>query len=45
LASKVEAARQSYSEAIQRHHLYVTEVGDDLPEIRNWRWPVKKVDA
>jgi len=39
LAAKADAARQWYSEAIQRHKLYVTENGDDLPEIRNWRWP------
>jgi xylulose-5-phosphate/fructose-6-phosphate phosphoketolase len=38
LASQVEAARQWYSEQIQRHKLYVSEHGDDLPEIRNWRW-------
>jgi xylulose-5-phosphate/fructose-6-phosphate phosphoketolase len=38
LATKVEAARQWYSEQIQRHKLYVAENGDDLPEIRNWRW-------
>ena len=38
LASQVEAARQWYSEQIQRHKLYVAEHGDDLPEIRNWRW-------
>ncbi len=24
---------------IQRHKLYVSENGDDLPEIKNWRWP------
>jgi xylulose-5-phosphate/fructose-6-phosphate phosphoketolase len=39
LASKVEAARQWYSEQIQRHKLYVTEHGEDLPDVRNWRWP------
>jgi xylulose-5-phosphate/fructose-6-phosphate phosphoketolase len=30
---------QWYSEQIQRHRLYVAEYGDDLPEIKNWRWP------
>ena len=30
---------QWYSEAIQRHKLYVAENGDDLPEIKDWRWP------
>jgi xylulose-5-phosphate/fructose-6-phosphate phosphoketolase len=40
LAAQVDAAEQWYSEAIQRHKLYVSENGDDLPEIRNWRWPL-----
>ena len=39
LASHADAAGQWYSEAIQRHRLYVAENGDDLPEIRDWRWP------
>jgi xylulose-5-phosphate/fructose-6-phosphate phosphoketolase len=38
LAPQRAAAQQWYSEAIQRHHLYVAEHGEDLPEIRNWRW-------
>jgi xylulose-5-phosphate/fructose-6-phosphate phosphoketolase len=38
LAAQVDAARQWYSEEIQRHKLYVTENGDDLPEIKDWRW-------
>jgi len=38
LKSQVDAAEQWYSEAIQRHKLYVSENGDDLPEIKNWRW-------
>ncbi len=33
-----EDARQRYSEQIQRHRLYVAENGQDLPEIRNWKW-------
>jgi len=39
LSGQADAAEQWYSEAIQRHHLYVAENGDDLPEIRDWRWP------
>jgi len=39
MASKVDETEQWYSEAIQRHRLYVTENGDDLPEIKDWRWP------
>jgi len=39
LKSQVAAAEQWYSEQIQRHKLYVSENGDDLPEVKNWRWP------
>jgi xylulose-5-phosphate/fructose-6-phosphate phosphoketolase len=45
LASQAGAAEQWYSEAIQRHRLYVAENGDDLPEIRNWRWPKNRATA
>jgi xylulose-5-phosphate/fructose-6-phosphate phosphoketolase len=38
LAGIAEAARQRYSEQIQRHRLYVAENGQDLPEIRSWKW-------
>jgi xylulose-5-phosphate/fructose-6-phosphate phosphoketolase len=38
LAAQVEDARQWYSEEIQRHRLYVSENGEDLPEIENWKW-------
>jgi xylulose-5-phosphate/fructose-6-phosphate phosphoketolase len=38
MAAQVDAAEQWYSEAIQRHKLYVAENGDDLPEIKDWRW-------
>jgi xylulose-5-phosphate/fructose-6-phosphate phosphoketolase len=39
LAPQMGAAQQWYSEQIQRHKLYVSENGDDLPEIKDWRWP------
>ena len=38
LASRVDDARQWYSEAIQHHRLYVAENGEDLPEIQKWQW-------
>jgi xylulose-5-phosphate/fructose-6-phosphate phosphoketolase len=41
LADKVDATEQWYSEQIQRHKLYVSENGEDLPEITNWKWPGK----
>jgi len=39
LAGRYDETEQWYSEQIQRHRLYVAENGDDLPEIKNWRWP------
>jgi xylulose-5-phosphate/fructose-6-phosphate phosphoketolase len=39
LAGQASATEQWYSEQIQRHRLYVSENGEDMPEIRNWRWP------
>ena len=36
--AQAEQAMQRYSEQIQRHRLYVAEHGEDLPEIRNWKW-------
>jgi xylulose-5-phosphate/fructose-6-phosphate phosphoketolase len=41
LASIHDAARQRYSEQIQKHRLYVAENGEDLPEIRNWKWKAR----
>ena len=38
LKAQADHARQWYSEQIQRHKLYVSEHGEDLPEIRHWRW-------
>jgi xylulose-5-phosphate/fructose-6-phosphate phosphoketolase len=38
LADQRVAAEQWYSENIQRHKLYVAENGQDLPDVRNWRW-------
>jgi xylulose-5-phosphate/fructose-6-phosphate phosphoketolase len=39
LKKETEKTEQWYSEQIQRHRLYVSENGDDLPDIKNWRWP------
>jgi xylulose-5-phosphate/fructose-6-phosphate phosphoketolase len=42
LAAQVDQTRQWYSEEIQRHRLYVSENGEDLPEIQNWQWQPDK---
>jgi xylulose-5-phosphate/fructose-6-phosphate phosphoketolase len=31
-------ASRRFSEAIQRHKAYVSEYGEDLPEVRDWTW-------
>src|SRR4051794_26945455 len=31
-------AKQAFREALIRHHAYIREYGDDLREIRDWRW-------
>jgi xylulose-5-phosphate/fructose-6-phosphate phosphoketolase len=36
LARAAERAAQRYSEAIQRHKRYVSEHGEDLPEVKDW---------
>jgi xylulose-5-phosphate/fructose-6-phosphate phosphoketolase len=41
LKGMADAASQRFSEAIQRHKLYVSEHGEDLPEVRDWTWPEK----
>ena len=38
LAHLLPEATQRYWRDIERHKLYVGEHGDDLPEIRDWRW-------
>jgi len=38
LKSIVEKAIEHYFEVMQRHKLYVTEHGEDMPEVRNWKW-------
>ena len=38
LSSLLEEAEARYSSEMARHKLYVSENGDDLPEVKNWRW-------
>jgi xylulose-5-phosphate/fructose-6-phosphate phosphoketolase len=38
LAGEREKATQRYWTDIQRHKLYVSEHGEDLPEVRDWVW-------
>jgi xylulose-5-phosphate/fructose-6-phosphate phosphoketolase len=38
LAGMAAEATQQFTEIIQKHKLYVSECGEDLPEVRNWKW-------
>jgi len=38
LRQALAAAQSRYTETIARHRAYVSEHGEDLPEVRNWRW-------
>jgi xylulose-5-phosphate/fructose-6-phosphate phosphoketolase len=39
LSDRIEETTQWFTEMMQRHKLYVSEHGEDLPEVRNWKWP------
>ena len=38
LAHLYTSAEQWHSEIIQKHKLYVSEYGEDMPEVRDWKW-------
>ena len=38
LAHRLPAATARYWSTMERHNLYIGEYGDDLPEVKDWRW-------
>ena len=42
LAAHLAEAEQQHSEKMQQHKLYVSEHGEDLPEVRDWVWGGKR---
>ena len=38
LRGQAKEAMDRYWSTMQRHKLYVSEHGEDMPEVRNWRW-------
>jgi xylulose-5-phosphate/fructose-6-phosphate phosphoketolase len=45
LEAQVEAATARYWATMQRHKLYVSEHGQDMPEVREWRWTAEPPKA
>ena len=39
LLDQVPAAQARYARTMEKHRAYVSEHGEDMPEVRNWRWP------
>jgi xylulose-5-phosphate/fructose-6-phosphate phosphoketolase len=40
LIDQVDKATARYWTTMERHKLYISEHGDDMPEVRDWRWRV-----
>ncbi|MGZ0145855.1 phosphoketolase family protein [Kribbella sp. WER1] len=38
LGTRAATTRQYLADQRTRHHAYVTQYGEDLPEVRDWRW-------
>jgi xylulose-5-phosphate/fructose-6-phosphate phosphoketolase len=32
-------AREIFEDALKRHRVYVADFGEDMPEVRDWKWP------
>ncbi|MFD1800953.1 phosphoketolase [Mixta tenebrionis] len=39
LQGKADSILDDLAERIAEHHRYVREYGEDVPEVRNWKWP------
>ncbi|MDZ4099742.1 MAG: hypothetical protein U1E13_13750, partial [Methylophilaceae bacterium] len=38
LSARAQEAKQFIQNRMAEHHEYIREHGQDMPEIRNWRW-------
>jgi len=41
LAAAAQQVREAMSERLAAHHRYIVEYGEDMPEIRDWRWQAR----
>jgi len=41
LKSIADRATQRFTEMMQKHKLYVSEYGEDMPEVANWKWTAR----
>ncbi|TCO20299.1 xylulose-5-phosphate/fructose-6-phosphate phosphoketolase [Kribbella steppae] len=45
LGQRAVQARQWLVDQRTRHHAYILEHGDDLPEVRDWHWPLQETSS
>jgi xylulose-5-phosphate/fructose-6-phosphate phosphoketolase len=38
MRDRIDETTQYFTEMMQKHKLYVTAHGEDMPEVRNWKW-------
>jgi xylulose-5-phosphate/fructose-6-phosphate phosphoketolase len=42
LGCKAAYAKQAVRDKLIAHRQYITQYGEDMPEIRNWKWTVSE---
>jgi xylulose-5-phosphate/fructose-6-phosphate phosphoketolase len=39
LGARAQTVREAMTAKLEAHHAYIRRHGDDMPEIRDWKWP------
>lgn len=42
LGARAEVVRQAMADKLAQHHAYIREHGQDMPEVREWKWEPKR---